>query len=118
MEHPGSRGLRRETPLLVAGLDQTTQDSLALDSQVLGPALDLDQEEALEDLFQEGLDLHQGTPWATPSTTIATPTPSIHPKFPKLYPSLLLALPRHEDRGRRRGLDEPPEGRGQPPNPP
>ena len=115
MEHPGSRGLRRETPLLVAGLDQTTQDSLALDSQVLGPALDLDQEEALEDLFQEGLDLHQGTPWATPSMTIVIPTPSIHPKW---YPSLLLAPPQHEDRGRQRGLDEPPEGRGRPPSPP
>jgi len=115
MEHPERRGLKKETLPLVAGLDQTTQDSQALDSQVLGLASDLDQDQVLEDLFQEGLDLHQGTPWATPSTTIVTPTPSIHPK---LYPSLLLALPRHEDRGQQRGLDEPPEGRGRPPSPP
>ena len=114
MEHPGSRGLRRETPLLVAGLDQTTQDSLALDSLVLGPALDLDQEEALEDLFQEGLDLHQEIPWVIPSMTTVTPTPSIHP----WHPSLLHVLLRHDDRERPRGLDAQPEGRGQPPNPP
>ena len=68
-----------------------------MDSQVLGLALDLDQDQVLEDLFQEGLDLHQGTPWATPSMTIVIPTPSIHPKW---HPSLLLAPPQHEDRGR------------------
>ena len=114
MEHPGSQDLRRETLLLVAGLDQTTLDSPALDSQVLGPALDLDPDRAQEDLFQEGLDLILGIPWVIPSMTIVPLTHSIHP----WHPSLLHALLRPDDRERPRGLDVPPEGRGQPPNPP
>jgi hypothetical protein len=137
MEHPGSQGLRRETLLLVAGLDQTTLDSPALDSQVLGPALDLDQDQALEDLFQEGLDLEDlfqegldldqdqaledlfqegldlGIPWVIPSMTIVTPTHSVHP----WHPSRPHVLPQHDDREQPRGLDVPPKGRGQPPNP-
>ena len=114
MEHLGSQDLRRETLLLVAGLDQTTLDSPASDSQVLGPALDLDQEEALEDLFQEGLDLILGIPWVIPSMTTVTPTHSIHP----WHPSRLHVQPQHDDREQPRGLDVPPEGRGRPPNPP
>jgi len=115
MEHLERLGLRRETLPSVAGLDQTTQDSLALDSQDLGLASDLDQDQVLEDLFQEGLDLHQGTPWATPSMTIVIPpTHSIHP----WHPSRLHVQPQHDDREQPKGLGVQPEGRGRPPNPP
>ena len=115
MEHPGSRGLRRETLLLVEGLDQTTLDSLALDRfQVLDPALDLDLDLDQEDLFQEGQDLYLAIPWVTPSMTIVALTHSIHP----WHPSRHHVLPQHNhDRERPKDLDVPPEGRGQPPNP-
>ena len=103
MEHPGNPGLRRETLLLVEGLDQITLDSPALGRfQVLDPALDLDQ----EDLFQEGLDLYLGIP----SMTIVALTHSILPWHPSRHP----VLPHNRDR---EPPDVPPEGRGQPPNP-
>lgn len=117
MEHPGSRGLKRETLLLVEGLDQTTLDSPALDRfQVLDPASDLDLDLDQEDLFQEGLDLdYLGIPWETPSTTIVAPTHSIHPWHPSRHHVL---LQHNHDREQPKDLDVPPEGRGQPPNPP